>query len=279
MRFQINHSTTYEYEEPVILLPHIIRLTPRQDSYQRVKKFLLEVNPKPEFVSQALDELGNIVYTCRWFEMQVKELTIHAESIVETHCTNPFNYYLDPWATSLPMDNPHYQIHSLSPYLETFMPLSSGVIDLAEELSEASQYQVVEFLSQLNQTIHKSCKYIPRLEGPARPAGLTWKQKEGSCRDFAQLFIGGCQAVGLAARFVSGYERGAPEQEQTLHAWAEVYLPGAGWRGYDPTLGIATSNHHVSISAHWLPNLTLPISGSHQGKTKSRLNSQVSIKT
>ncbi|NJN24212.1 MAG: transglutaminase family protein [Acaryochloridaceae cyanobacterium RL_2_7] len=279
MRLHINHRTIYEYEEPVVLLPHIIRLTPRQDSYQTVQNFSLDITPQPKFLSQAFDELGNIVYTCRWFEMKVRELAIHAESIVETHCTNPYHYYLDPWAISLPMDNPHFQIHSLRPYLEPLMPLCSTVVELAEDLAEASQYQVVKFLSQLNRTINESCTYIQRLEGPARPAGLTWRNREGSCRDFAQLFVGVCQSVGLAARFVSGYERGAPEEEQTLHAWAEVYLPGAGWRGYDPTLGIATCDRHVSVTAHWLPALTLPIGGSHQGKTKSQMKSQVLIET
>nr|WP_277874380.1 MULTISPECIES: transglutaminase family protein [unclassified Leptolyngbya] len=119
------------------------------------------------------------------------------------------------------------------------------------------------FLWELNQQIFNTCQHIVREQGDPFPPGLTWKTKTASCRDMTVLFIEACRAMGLAARFVSGYHEGDPDWKQRhLHAWAEVYLPGAGWRGYDPTQGLAVGDRHIALVAAPNSRTTVPISGS-----------------
>ena len=106
------------------------------------------------------------------------------------------------------------------------------------------------FLTSLTQTIYESCIYETRHHGPPWPAGVVLAERRGTCRDFTVLFMAACRAVGLAARFVSGYQRGDADQEvHDLHAWPEVYVPGGGWRGFDPTLGLAVADGHIALAA------------------------------
>ncbi len=115
----------------------------------------------------------------------------------------------------------------------------------------------------LNQLIYQDCEYITRETGKPYPAGITWERKQGSCRDFAVLFMEVSRAIGIAARFVSGYQEGDKNQQnRDLHAWVEVYLPGAGWRGYDPTLGLVVSDRHIPLAASAIPNYTAAVDGS-----------------
>jgi transglutaminase-like putative cysteine protease len=135
-------------------------------------------------------------------------------------------------------------------------------MQLAQELRHDSQNWVVTFLSNLNERLYEECRYIIREEGAPMPASITWSRKEGSCRDLTVLFMEVCRAAGIGARFVSGYQEGDLDStERHLHAWAEVYLPGAGWRGYDPTHGLAVSDRHIAIAASALPIYTAPITG------------------
>ncbi len=117
-------------------------------------------------------------------------------------------------------------------------------------------------LQTLVQRLYKECSYTMREEGMPWEAGVTWRRKQGSCRDLTVLFMEVCRAMGLAARFVSGYEVGDEETSQwELHAWAEVYLPGAGWRGYDPTHGLAVGDRHIALAANPLPQYCAPVKG------------------
>jgi transglutaminase-like putative cysteine protease len=121
-------------------------------------------------------------------------------------------------------------------------------------------------LNALNQKIYKSCGYLLRIDGAPWPPGVTWSKKSGSCRDLAVLFMEVCRSIGLAARFVSGYEAGVESPERYLHAWAEVFLPGAGWRGYDPTHGLVVADGHIVLAAAPRQQQTMPIEGQVQGK-------------
>ena len=267
MRYQIVHTTTYTYDQPVSLQPHVLRLRPRCDSCQQLHSFSLEVVPEPGKIYPITELEGNSVIQL-WFKEPSDQLCFKVTSVVETHRTNPFDFLLEPWATTLPIDYPASLLSDLQPYLQRYIPVTidAVVAQLAQEIHQAVGGGTVSFLSELNQRIHQSCDYTVRETGAPLPAALTWNQKLGSCRDLSVLFMEACRAIGLAARFVSGYQEGDPNQEQRdLHAWAEVYLPGAGWRGYDPTNGIAVADRHVTLVANAVPGYAAPISGKFYG--------------
>jgi transglutaminase-like putative cysteine protease len=267
VRYRITHLTTYTYDRPVTLSPHTLRLRPRSDVTQKLDRFALEFNPEPKRISDNADLDGNTI-TKVWFpDTGIKELSIQATSEVETFRENPFDYLLETWATQLPIDYPASLLSQLQPYLSGQFPQVTGPIDpaatqLAQELWQATAGNTVSFLTELNQTIHSNCGYTLRETGSAFPPGITWRKKTGSCRDYAVLFVEVCRAIGLAARFVSGYQEGDPDRDdRQLHAWAEVYLPGAGWRGYDPTQGIAVANQHIALVATPTSKNSEPVSG------------------
>ena len=279
MRYQIFHTTTYTYDQPVSLQPHVLRLRPRCDSCQELHSFSLEVVPEPGRIYQTTELEGNSVIRL-WFKEPTAQLSFKVTSIVETHRTNPFDFLLEPWATTLPIDYPASLLSDLQPYFERYGPVTidAVVAQLAQEIHQTVGGGTVSFLSELNQRIHQSCDYTVRVTGAPLPAALTWNQKLGSCRDLSVLFMEACRAVGLAARFVSGYQEGDPNQEQReLHAWAEVYLPGAGWRGYDPTNGIAVADRHVTLVASAVPSHAAPILGFHSGGSQTGMEYHVQI--
>ncbi|WP_019498199.1 transglutaminase family protein [Pseudanabaena sp. PCC 6802] len=287
MRYKIFHATTYSYAQTVSLLPHMLRLRPRCDIMQKLLHFQLDIDPEPANLSQIVDLDGNAIAQI-WFEQPTQYLTVQASSEVETYCDNPFNYLLEPWATRLPIDYPASYLTQLQPYLNSGQAYGQSIgqsicdpiaTQLAQELRHDSQDWVVTFLGNLNQRLYEECRYVIREEGAPMPAGLTWSRKEGSCRDLTVLFMEVCRAVGIPARFVSGYQEGDLDStERHLHAWAEIYLPGAGWRGYDPTHGLAVSDRHIAIAASALPIYTAPITGKlKSGNVSSSIEFSLSI--
>ncbi len=275
MRYQISHVTTYRYEQPAILDPHVLRLRPRSDSFQTLEAHELTIVPEPVGLTQLLDAEDNAIARCWWPSQPINTLTITAISTVATEITNPFNYLLEPWATECPIDYPSSIRTALAPSLESGnAPVAT---QLAQEIAVAVNWNTVEFLSALNQHIYDQCQYQERTTGPPWPADLTWNKRTGSCRDFVVLFMAACRSVGLAARFVSGYEQGDPTFAQTLHAWVEVYLPGAGWRGYDPTLGLVVCDRHITLVSSYQHRSTVPISGTHRPGCTTTLETEVSI--
>ncbi|XWK86405.1 MAG: transglutaminase family protein [Phormidium sp.] len=281
MLYHIAHTTTYKYQQAVTLTPHTIKLIPRNDAGQKVHQLSLEIDPKPTGICYNDDLEGNVVLQT-WFNESTEYLKIKVSSQVETFRKNPFDYILEPFALKLPIDYSASLLTQLYPYLQRLYP---GNIDpiaaqLAQEILVASSHQTTTFVNKLNQQIYESCQYVIREIGDPLPAGITWQEKSGSCRDFAVLFMEVCRAVGLAARFVSGYQEGDSDQiERDLHAWVEVYLPGAGWRGYDPTHGLAVSDRHIPLVASAFPNYTAPISGSFSPPgTPFSMTPQISIK-
>lgn len=304
MQYKINHTTVYTYNQPVCLKPHLLRLHPRCDSWQKLHFFSLEINPEPAGISYFTDFDGNNLIKV-WFRSATEQLTIKIDSEVETYKENPFDYLLESWTKKIPWDYPTSVINQLNSYLKTYSFVADSVAcQLAQEIAHQANGNVLTFLSNLNQNIYENCQYIIRETGEPMSAGITWNSKQGSCRDFAVLFMEVCRAVGLGARFVSGYQEGdlppsetlrgaaAPakrdrdQQERDLHAWAEVYLPGAGWRGYDPTLGLAVADRHIALAASSLPQYTSPIEGhvtpvkptwETDRPVKSQMRSQISL--
>ena len=281
MQYQIVHKTIYTYSQPITLEPHTIRLRPRSDGWQTLRNFALEISPNPVGQTQIIDLDGNAAIKV-WFGSQTTELlTIQTRSQVETHCTNPFNFLLEPWANKLPIDYPASMRSQLQPYLQGYWS-TAGIdpvaIKLAQEIHHAKNGETIEFLTALNEQIYQNCQQIIRETGAPLPPGVTWTEKSGSCRDSAILLMEVCRAVGLAARFVSGYQEGDPDaSNRHLHAWAEVFLPGAGWRGYDPTHGLAVADGHIAVAASALPQSVAPVKGGYKGKAQSELSYKLSI--
>jgi transglutaminase-like putative cysteine protease len=260
MRFSVAHTTRYQYDGRVHLEPHTFRLRPRQDGAQRLLRHSLEIAPAPAGRADLLDREGNVV-TQAWFTGQVESLEVRSEFEVETLRQNPFDFLLAQSDRTLPGKE-----------------ASGAVADLARCVAAEARDQTMPFLMSLTQTIHQRVRQVVRHEGdPKAPEG-TLESAEGSCRDLAVLFCAACHAVGMTARFVSGYEREASLQEDgELHAWAEVYLDGGGWRGFDPSRGLAVADSHVAVAAAADPRVAAPISGTFRGSARSTMDFQIQM--
>jgi transglutaminase-like putative cysteine protease len=264
--YTIAHEIEYVYDRPVAFAPHELRLHPRSDVFQSTIDFKLTIDPPPQQIAESIDLDGNNLLLA-WFDNRPStKLLICTQATIQTHLTNPFNYLLAPWATNLPIDYPRSLARQLQPYLTGYLAESIDPIaaELAGQLWQAVDGNTVAFLSQLNRQIYHNCEYAQRDTGAALPPGVVWQNRSGSCRDFVVLFIEVCRAVGLAGRFVSGYEAGAETDNRHLHAWAEVYLPGGGWRGYDPTHGLLVAENHIALVASPFPAQTTPVEGKLQ---------------
>ncbi len=266
-----------------MLKPHLLRLRPRSDRFNQLQSFSLAVLPQPAGSSDFVDLDGNNL-TKLWFTQPTEKLSLQTMATVETSCTNPFVYLLESWANTLPFDYPHSLLKQLEPYLQPYSFISdAAALELAQDIALATQGNTLNFLFTLNQKIYQDCEYITRHTGEPFPPGVTWRGKKGSCRDYTVLFMDVCRAVGIAARFVSGYQEGDAEQvERDLHAWVEVYLPGAGWRGYDPTLGLVVSDRHIPLVASAIPRYTAAVEGTVTpveigAKITSDLQTQISL--
>lgn len=262
MRFDIVHRTDYHYSRPVFLEPHLLRIRPRSDWSQRLLTFDLEISPKPAGCARIVDLDGNDA-TQPWFSDTHDHLYIIARSVAETLREDPFDYLLEDGADRLP---PPYaeQSGQLQPYLVRD-GVDPSVQDLARSMQRDSAGVTVRFLSLLNQRINHICPTETRLEGEPLTPAQTLARGGGACRDVAVLFIATCRALGLAARFTSGYVEGSLQQERFLHAWAEVYLPGAGWCGYDPSLGLVVADRHVALASGPTAAATRPFGGRFRG--------------
>ena len=256
-------------------------MCPRSDRAQQLQSFTLSVLPIPQGTSNFVDLDGNNL-TKLWFDTPTQQLSIQTICKVETTCTNPFNYLLESWALSIPFNYPCSLRQQLEPYLHPYgFVADSSALELAQEIAIATQNNTLDFLFALNQRIYKECSYSIRDIGEPFPAGVTWRNKQGSCRDYAVLFMEVCRAMGIAARFVSGYQEGDElQQSRDLHAWVEVYLPGAGWRGYDPTLGLVISDRHIPLAASAIPKYAAAVEGTVTpvemgNKVVSELRSQI----
>ncbi len=264
--FQISHTTIYEYPRPVTFAPHILRLRPQSNGQQSVMQFGLQIDPLPVKMVEVRDLDGNDILQV-WFATEpVTTLRIQSQVQVISHLSNPFDYLLEPWAIMLPIDYPLAVWKRLQPYLGGY--LGGNIDPVAAQLGAeiwAEHGSTADFLNALNQLVYSSCAYLLRMDGLPWPPSLTWSKRSGSCRDLAVLFMEVCRSVGLAARFVSGYEAGVEAEERYLHAWAEVFLPGAGWRGYDPTHGLVVADDHVVLAAAPRQQQTMPIEGHVRG--------------
>jgi transglutaminase-like putative cysteine protease len=268
MRISITYSTTYTYAKLVSLAPHVIRLRPRCDGALGLIHFDIRIEPQPSTLSQCFDLEGNTV-THAWFNGQTDRLQVTSRSEVETLRTNASDYLLDPQAWRMPPRYPGGLERLLAPY--TLRAESDDRVDkFAQEIANEAGGNTLYFLDGLNRRLYETCSSIIRETGKPQEPAVTLQQRRGSCRDLAVLFIDACRAVGIAARFVSGYRRyGRDPAKRYMHAWPEVFLPGGGWRGYDPTQTTQVADLHVAVAASHEPAGAAPIQGAYFGESVS----------
>ena len=270
MRIQVHHSTQYLYDSPVFLEPHTFRLRPRDDGAQRLLSYRLDITPVPAGRSDCLDQDGNVAVEA-WFDHKLTEWSIESEFAIETLRENPFDYVASTGMLALAPVYPESVAASLAPYMEPSQP-SAAVRQFAASAAAAAGGHTLEFLTVLNRRLFEGFGHEVRDAGPPHPPEVTLGLKTGTCRDLVVLFAAAARAVGIPTRFVSGYEAGAANQEKpNLHAWAEVYLQGGGWRGYDPSAGLAASTRHVAVAAAADPRLAAPITGTIRGSARSEM--------
>jgi transglutaminase-like putative cysteine protease len=280
MLFHIKHTTRYHYSKAVFCEPFTIRLRPREDGSQRLIRYHLSVDPDPAGMSEYLDVEGNTATQC-WFNGPTCALLVTMNSVVETTRSNPFDYLLESSAVELPVRyRPEIQA-ALAPYQASNQPAAGLVTEFANEILAGAKRQTIVFLTTLSGWIAGGFHREIRPEGEPHPAEATLAKRSGSCRDLAVLFIEACRAVGLAARFVSGYQAALDDDDDRhLHAWAEVFLPGAGWRGFDPGQGMAVADQHVAIASGLTALAAAPSIGTFRGTgVTSTLETQIVIRT
>jgi transglutaminase-like putative cysteine protease len=266
MRFNIRHTTRYSYDRPVYLDPSVIRLRPRADGTQQLHDFALRINPTPAGESQVIDMDGNSSIGF-WFPTgrPLDYLAIITSSDVQTSRSNPFDFVFDSqFSGKFPVIYTPILQAQLGPALHRPM-VTNEITELAQQWAHEAG-DVLAFLMLLSKRLSQDIVQVIRDDGDPQSPLTTWQSHSGACRDLAVLYMDMCRSVGLAARFVSGYAHGFVQQNRVeLHAWAEVYLPGGGWRAYDPTMGIAVVDRHIALAASPVPEATAPFAGVFRG--------------
>jgi transglutaminase-like putative cysteine protease len=280
MHFEVKHQFRYTYSKEIFLEPTVVRMRPRDDFAQKLEFFDLSIAPEPADHSDSLDIFNNYQIEL-WFTEKQSNLTLTSHFRIETTLSNPFHYLVtNPQVLKLPAKYSAENKLSLAPYLYRVQP-DAAVDELAQTLLSESDDNTLNFLSHMTDYIHQNIQQAIRAVGDPLTPNKTLRRKEGACRDLAVLFVDLCRSVGLAARFVSGYkyDPGARDSHE-LHAWAEVYLPGAGWRGYDPSLGLAVADLHIALAAGPTPQDAAVLSGTFRGTdVLTRLDYEVEIKS
>ena len=259
----LEHRTSYRFDRPTDLGPHLIRLRPAPHCRTTITGYTLDVAPVEHKLSWLQDPYGNFVARAV-FDRPATELTLAVSVLARLDPINPFDFFLEPYAAELGFDYPEPLRSGLAPYLDPAAATDPTVVDWLAGMDSTAR-PTIDFLVALNAAANASVAYSTRMEEGVQTPAHTLSSGVGSCRDSGWLVVDALRSFGLAARFVSGYlvDLGAEESEDRtdLHAWAEVYLPGAGWIGLDPTSGLLTGEGHLPLAATPSPPEAAPISG------------------
>ncbi len=280
MKLGIRYSTEYQYERAVGFAPHDIRVFPRTGRFQRMRSFSFTTAPEAE-VRFGQDVFDNTFASCS-FPGRADRLHLQLSVDLDLEEKNPFHFLLDLSAANLPFVYGAEELPLLEPYRRRFC---DGVLEIPQWNAPTREkpQPTVSALVELNRTLHETIGYERREEGNARAAAETLQLGRGACRDVAVVMAECLRDLGLAARLVSGFLRQVDETtrhaEGSMHAWTEVYLPGAGWVGLDATNGVFCNHNFIATAVGVTPADITPISGSyfHGEQTPARMKSRIEL--
>lgn len=277
MAIRILHETRYNYAAKVFFEPHVLRLKPKPSSHIHVSSFKLDIYPSPKGIAENTDVENNYNQLC-WFEDLHRELVIVTESILELGEFNPFQFLISPDEyTQIPFHYNDIDSRLLEPSLNSEFNLST-LDEYVNNIKEDSAHHTLRFITELAKQIHSDFTIESRETGSPLEPHKTFKLKKGSCRDLSWMLIHILRQSGIAARFVSGYFYFSSEDPLfELHAWVEVFIPGAGWIGLDPSHGILTGSRHIPLASSAFFEKTMPVSGTARGTARGSLSSSLNI--
>ena len=286
IRVALNHTTAYQYDRLVTLSPQIIRLRPAQHCRTPVPSYSLKVRPDDHFENWQQDPHGNFLLRSV-FPKRVREFRIEVDLVAEMTVINPFDFFVEASAELCPFEYEPWLAKELRPYLET--ETVGGQLQSFLASIDRSEQNTVDFLVALNLRLQKEIAYLIRMEPGVQTCEQTLTLRSGSCRDTAWLLVQILRNLGLAARFVSGYliqlapdvkplegPTGPAQDFTDLHAWAEVYIPGAGWIGLDPTSGLLAGEGHIPLACTPDPASAAPVTGG-VGQCESEFEFSMSV--
>ena len=288
IKASIYHLTHYKYDRPVRLGPQIIRLKPAAHSRTKVLSHSLKVTPSNHFVNLQQDPYGN--YLARYvFPDPVTELKIEVDLIADMTVYNPFDFFVEEEATKWPFDYPETLVEDLSIYMKP-EPAEPALVDYLKTFDMSPGQPTVDMVVGINARLQQAIGYVIRMEPGVQTPEQTLTSAMGSCRDTSWLLVQILRHLGLAARFVSGYliqltpdlkaldgPSGTAVDFTDLHAWCEVYLPGAGWVGLDPTSGLLTGESHIPLAATPHYRNAAPISGGYFGEAETSFDFDMKV--
>jgi uncharacterized protein (DUF2126 family)/transglutaminase-like putative cysteine protease len=279
IRVALTHATRYRYDRPVSLAPHVVRLRPAPHCRTVIPSYSLRVKPSEHFLNWQQDPFGN--HQARLaFPTPARELSVEVDLVAEMSTINPFDFFVEDYAETFPFAYEASLAGELAPYREPAVAgarVAKLVDELAARVARPGRRNV-DVLVDVNRELSHRLRYDIRMEPGVFAPEETLVRGHGSCRDFAWLEVAVLRRLGYAARFVSGYSiqlkadvaaldgpSGVVEDVADLHAWTEVYLPGAGWIGMDPTSGLLAGEGHIPLACTALPSTAAPITGSYSG--------------